>query len=131
MASSASQLETEVRDLLKAWTEAVKRRDVQGILKSHSPDIVMFDVPPPEQLRGKNAYEDSWNLFFQYFPNDGGVFDITEMEIVASGDLAYAYGLLRCGGRDSSFPVRLTVCLKRANGAWTIVHEHHSVPARE
>lgn len=30
MASSASQLEAEVRDLLKAWTEAVKSRDLLG-----------------------------------------------------------------------------------------------------
>ncbi len=131
MTSSALQLEAEVRDLLTAWTDAVKRRDLQGILQNHSPDIVMFDVPPPEQLRGIDDYKKSWDLFFQYLPREGGVFDITEMEIVATGDLAFAYGLLRCGGHEHSFPVRLTMCLKRANGAWMIVHEHHSVPARE
>ncbi len=57
------------------------------------------------------------------------VFDIEDMKIVVSGDLACGYGLLRCGKSGDMFPVRLTVCLRRLDGAWTIVHEHHSVPA--
>ncbi|MGH8593035.1 MAG: nuclear transport factor 2 family protein [Gammaproteobacteria bacterium] len=28
----------------------------------------------------------------------------------------------------TGFP-RLTECLRRIDGGWTIVHEHHSVPA--
>lgn len=50
---------------------------------------------------------------------------------VAVGDLACGYGLLRCGKPGDTFPVRLTVCLRRLDGAWTIVHEHHSVPAAD
>jgi hypothetical protein len=30
---------------------------------------------------------------------------------------------------SNTFPVRLTVILRKVAGAWTIVHEHHSVPA--
>lgn len=89
----------------------------------------MFDVPPPEQLRGMKAYRESWELFFRYFPQEGGVFEIAGMQVAVSGDLACGYGLLRCGRTGDTFPVRLTVCLRRAGDDWIIVHEHHSVPA--
>ncbi len=130
--TNASAPEAQVRDLLAAWTKAVRARDMQGVLVNHSPDIVMFDVPPPDQWRGIQAYRESWELFFRYF-GDHGEFEITEMDIAASGDLAYGYGLLQCRGSNDSaaFPVRLTVCLRRVDGAWTIVHEHHSVPAAD
>ena len=127
----ASAPEAEVRELLEAWTKAVRARDIEKVLAHHSADIVMFDVPPPEQWRGIKKYRESWELFFKYFPREGGVFDIEDMEIAVSGDLACGYGLLRCGKPGDTFPVRLTVCLRRVDGAWTIVHEHHSVPAAE
>lgn len=122
--------EDQVRELIQSWVEAVRGRRLQRVLAHHSPDIVMFDVPPPDQWRGAKAYRESWELFFRNFPEDGrGVFEISEMQFAASDDLAHAYGLLRCGTRDDTFAVRLTVCLRRIDGAWTIVHEHHSVPS--
>ncbi|MGH8627448.1 MAG: YybH family protein [Gammaproteobacteria bacterium] len=125
---NASAPEVQVRELLETWAKAVRARDTEAVLAHHSPEIVMFDVPPPEQWRGMQKYRESWQLFFNYFPREGGLFEIVEMDITASGDLAYGYGLLRCGRKDDWFPVRFTVCLRRIEGAWTIVHEHHSVP---
>jgi uncharacterized protein (TIGR02246 family) len=129
MATRNAAPEAQVRDLLDAWTKAVRARDLKAVLARHSPAIVMFDVPPPEQWRGLQKYRESWELFFKHFPHEGGVFEITEMDIHADGDLAYGYGLLRCGRQGETFPVRLTVCLRRIDGSWTIIHEHHSVPA--
>lgn len=53
-----------VREVIESWTAAVRRRDIEGILKNHAPDIVMFDVPPPFQSRGIEAYRQTWNTFF-------------------------------------------------------------------
>lgn len=130
---TASAPEAQVRERLEAWTRAVRARDIEGVLAHHSPDMLMFDVPPPDQWRGLEAYRESWELFFRSFPQEGGVFEITEMEISVSGDLACGYGLLRCGesGDKGTFPVRLTVCLRRIDDAWIFVHEHHSVPVTD
>ena len=130
-ARDASAPEAQVRERLDTWTRAVRARDIEGVLAHHSPEMVMFDVPPPDQWRGMKAYRESWELFFRHFPEVGGVFELTELEVEVSGDLACAYGLLRCGESSpgGTFPVRLTVCLRRIDGDWVIVHEHHSVPA--
>jgi uncharacterized protein (TIGR02246 family) len=129
--TSAAAPEAQVRELLEAWTAAVRARDIEKVLAHHAPDVVMFDVPPPDEWRGIAKYRESWELFFKHFPRQGGVFEIAEMKIAVSGDLACGYGLLRCGSKGDTFPVRLTVCLRRIDGNWTIVHEHHSVPAAD
>ncbi|OWY59199.1 hypothetical protein B7486_75860, partial [cyanobacterium TDX16] len=45
--------EAEVRALVERWAEAVQVGDLDAVLADHADDIVMFDVPPPEQgVRG-------------------------------------------------------------------------------
>ena len=48
--------EVAVRDLIEAWADAVRRKDYDGILRSHAADFVMFDVPPPFKSVGLDAY---------------------------------------------------------------------------
>src|SRR5581483_2611958 len=89
------------------------------------------DVPPPYQgIRGIDAYRDSWLPFFDWQAS-GAVFDLESLEVIAGVDVAVAYGLLRCGtpadlARDPQQRLRLTVGLRRAEGRWIVVHEHHS-----
>src|SRR3984957_2928564 len=61
---NSSQGEAEIRDVIEPWAAAVRRRDFEGILQNHSSDIVMFDVPPPFQSKGIEAYKKTWDLFF-------------------------------------------------------------------
>jgi ketosteroid isomerase-like protein len=48
--------EIAVRDLIQAWADAVRRKDYDGILRSHAADFVMFDVPPPFKKHWLDAY---------------------------------------------------------------------------
>jgi ketosteroid isomerase-like protein len=96
---------------------------------------VLFDVPGPVQSRGIEAYKGSWrDQFFHWF-GDAGVFDIDDLEITAGDDVAFCHGLIRCSGTDPTgrrtelLNVRLSVGLIRVDGAWTVVHEHHSEPS--
>jgi ketosteroid isomerase-like protein len=128
---NASAPEAQVRERLESWSHAVRARDIDKVLAHHSKDVVMFDVPPPVEWRGIQKYRESWEYFFKHFPREGGRFDLENVEIVTCGDLACAYGLLKCGRPGDTFPVRLTMILRNVGGAWTIVHEHHSVPATD
>jgi ketosteroid isomerase-like protein len=58
------------------------------------------------------------------------------MDVTAGADLAFAVAAMRCEARGSdgkSEPLdfRLTMCLKKIDGRWTIAHEHHPVPATD
>jgi ketosteroid isomerase-like protein len=39
----------EIKRLVEGWAAAVHNGDMEGVLVDHADDIVMFDVPPPEE----------------------------------------------------------------------------------
>ena len=125
--------EQEIRDLIRRWAEAVHDGDLDAVLVDHAEDIVMFDVPPPDDgVRGIDAYRETWPPFFEW-QRSGGSFEIVSLDVTAGDDVAFAWALLRCGTadelrRDPGNRLRLTVGLRRENGRWTVAHEHHSFP---
>ena len=124
--------ENQVRQLIENWAAAVRKKDVEGILAHHSDDFVMYDVPGPFQSLGLDEYRKTWDLFYKY--TQSGVFDIDELTIVADENIAFAYAKMHCDDKSDSddfvrLDFRLTIGLKKISGQWTIVHEHHSIPA--
>jgi uncharacterized protein (TIGR02246 family) len=125
--------EQEIRALIEAWAAAAHDGDLDTVLADHSPDIVMFDVPPPNRgVRGIEAYRDTWPPFFQWQAS-GALFEIETLDVTAGADVAFAYALLRCGtpadlSRDPGLRLRLTVGLRKTGDRWTVTHEHHSFP---
>jgi uncharacterized protein (TIGR02246 family) len=127
--------EVAVRDLIEAWADAVRRKDYAGILRSHAPDFVMFDVPPPFKSVGLDAYRKSWDLFFSW-SSDPVRFEIQDMDVTAGADVAFAFATMRCegpgaDGKPEALDFRLTIALSKIDGQWMIAHEHHSVPAAD
>jgi ketosteroid isomerase-like protein len=124
---------TQIRELIENWADAVHGGDLDAVLADHSDDIVMFDVPPPEDgVRGIAAYRETWPPFFTW-QRQGASFEIVSLDITAGKDVAFAYALLRCGTpeeleRDPSNRLRLTVGLRRDGDHWVVTHEHHSFP---
>ena len=114
---------------------AIRHKDIDGILRHHLAAIVMFDVPPPFQTDGIDAYRQTWETFFSWSA-DSVSFRVDGMKIVAGVDVAFAFIAMRCrgpaaDGRVEDLNSRLTIGLQNIGGQWTIVHEHHSVPAAD
>src|SRR5690348_116495 len=122
--------EPQIRALIEAWTDAVRRHDMPGILAYHAQDIVMFDLPPPLQSKGMEEYRKTWDLFFKYH-KPSQAFDIEELTITAGEDVAFAVAIVRCGGGSmpDGFLFRLTIGLRKVAGDWRVTHEHHSLPS--
>ena len=125
--------EAAIRELVESWARAVRAKDLDGILANHSTDILMFDVPPPLQSKGIEAYKKTWELFFSW-SNDPVVFDIKDMDIIAGSDVAFVAALMRCAGTEKNgerieLEFRLTIGLRRIGDQWMVLHEHHSIPA--
>jgi ketosteroid isomerase-like protein len=93
----------------------------------------MFDVPPPFESKGTEAYRKTWDLF--YSSQRGPiVFEMQRMEVVAGADVAFVTAVINledsmANVKGAEFKVRLTVGLRKIEGKWIILHEHHSVPA--
>jgi uncharacterized protein (TIGR02246 family) len=123
----------QIRTLIEKWANAVHIGDLDGVLADHATDIVMFDVPPPEDgVQGIEAYRETWPGFFEW-QREGAVFEIVSLDVIAGDEVAYAYALLRCGtpeelASDPNNRLRLTLGLRKQDGRWVVAHEHHSFP---
>jgi len=127
--------EAAIRGLVEDWASSVRRRDLSGILRNHSPSIVMFDVPPPLQSKGIEAYRKTWGTFFSWSRNPA-VFDISEMSVTAGTDVAFVTAVMRCAGTEANgvdieLDFRLTIGLRKIDNQWIVMHEHHSIPASQ
>ncbi|MGY1617938.1 nuclear transport factor 2 family protein [Geodermatophilus sp. SYSU D00691] len=125
--------DTDIRDLVHRWADAVHEGRLDDVLADHAADILMFDVPPPDDgVRGIDAYRETWPPFFEW-QRSGASFEVVELQVTAGTDVAYAAALLRCGTADdlAEHPgrrLRLTLGLRRQDGRWVVAHEHHSFP---
>jgi uncharacterized protein (TIGR02246 family) len=127
--------ETAIASLIRRWADAVHAGDLDAVLADHAPDIVMYDVPPPEEgVRGLEAYRETWPPFFDW-QRSGASFEITELDVTAGDDVAFAHALLLCGTAEElqehpEHRLRLTIGLRKVDGRWVVAHEHHSFPDR-
>ena len=122
----------EIQKLLEKWAYNTKIGAQENILESHSDSVVIYDVLPPLKYEGAKAYRDSWD---EWQPKTTGetLFDLKELKVIASEDVAFAYGFIHCGGTLSDGKtfedlVRATFCLEKRRGKWLVTHQHISTP---
>ena len=124
--------EQQIRALIDQWAKAVRDEDLAAIRANHDADMLMFDVPPPLLARGLDAYMKTWDLFYSCAERPIA-FDFRDIEVTAGQDVAFATAIGHCistdKGHREELEFRLTMGLRKVNGAWRIVHEHHSIPA--
>ena len=53
MTQQSGRAESQIKALIEAWADAVRRHDYPGVLAHHEQDIVMFGIPPPLRSRGR------------------------------------------------------------------------------
>ncbi len=125
--------EHEIRALIERWSQAVRDEDRAGIRANHDPDILMFDVPLPLQSWGLDAYMTTWDVFFSRAEKPVQ-FDFTDVRITDGNDVAFATAIGHCVdidpcGKREELTFRLTMGLRKIDGHWRVLHEHHSLPA--
>lgn len=125
--------ESEIRQLIEHWMPAVRARDIPAITAPYADDIVAFDAIKALQFKGKAAYREHWQACMEHCPGDM-IFEMEQLQIHATDDLAFAHWLNRCGpaseegGEDKSCYMRASVGYKRIDGQWKVIHEHWSAP---
>ena len=101
--------------------------DVDAIMKVYVPDesLVVFDIMPPRQYLGANAYRKDWVDFLAIFSGPPK-FDITDLSIAAEGNLGFSHSIQRVRGSDTKgqpvdVTVRVTDGYRKIGGNWLIV----------
>ena len=131
-ASEAVDDASQLRSLIEAWAEAVRAKDIDAVMRHYAPDVVVFDVMPPLFVKGAEAYRRNWQGWFDALDGQAD-FHFVELHLEVSGDLAYCFSVnrLRARYRDGAkhdAQTRATVCFRKIDWRWLVVHEHASVP---
>jgi uncharacterized protein (TIGR02246 family) len=113
---------------------AFRAKDVNAIMELCVPDesLVVFDVTPPRQRTGAQAYRKDWEEAFNRFEGPLQA-EISDEEVTAGGDVAYIHSIHHVtgtmkGGKEADYTVRVTDGFKKINGKWLIAHTHVSFP---
>jgi uncharacterized protein (TIGR02246 family) len=119
--------EVRIRELIEEWRSAVLAKNADALIRHYASDVVVFDVVPPASFSGSDQYRDNWQRWFDSMKGPIA-FEMNDVQVTASDDIAYAHSVNRVviGGQENV--VRATVCFRRIDGDWRVVHEHASVP---
>jgi ketosteroid isomerase-like protein len=122
----------KILEVLEHWAHSTRIGAQDEVLINHEPSAIIYDVLPPMKYVGTDAYRKSWD---EWQPETEGAarFDLHEVEVTAGADIAFAHGLIHCGGTTTSGTtfedwVRATFCLRKHGGRWLIAHQHISMP---
>ena len=127
--------EQQIRSRIENWVKAAQERNFEGVMAWHHPEMVMYDVPPPFQSIGLDAYRKTWELFFSCLKEGNKSFQMLDPHITAGEDVAFCHSPMKCIYFDASvqnvveLDFRLTIGFKKIDGEWWFMHEHHSVPS--
>jgi len=123
----------QIRDLLQARADALHARDAQAVVAFLAEDVVSYDLDPPLAHATGRAHEKSGlEAWFATWSTPIGS-EVRDQHVEVSGDLASAYSLIHMTGAKTDGETvdlwfRSTICLRRIEGAWKIVHQHASTP---
>src|ERR1700680_2679056 len=61
--------EAEIRQLLDRWAKAARNKDLAGIMSIYEPgeELVAYDIVPPLQYTGYEAYKKDYQEFLDQF----------------------------------------------------------------
>jgi uncharacterized protein (TIGR02246 family) len=123
-----------IQALEDTYNEGFNSKDVDKVMSAYLPgkELFVFDVIPPLEYRGSDAYRKDFQELFAMFP--GPIKNIiTEQTIHVAGSLAYGHNIQTAeftgkDGRKVKMVVRATDIYRKVHGKWLIVEEHNSVP---
>lgn len=124
--------DTQLRELVAARADAVRRGDLAALRAQLAPGITLFNVVPPFVSEGVDevaAVADGWHDAYRSAIG----YEVGDVEVAVDGDLGVCWFTYRIHGQltsgdDVDMRVRATLVCRRADGRWQIVHDHESVP---
>jgi ketosteroid isomerase-like protein len=124
----------DIEALEKRIGAGIEAKNVDAIMANYIPgdSLVVFDIIPPRQYTGSEAYRKDWAGVFAGCA-DSPKFEISDLDITADGKLAFSHSIQHFACTDAKgnkldFTMRATDAYRKIKGEWFIVHEHFSAP---
>ena len=134
LADSSDADKQAIAALEQNIVKGAEAKDAKAILANFadSDSLIVFDVIPPRECRGREAYLKNWQSALDGCA-DHPKMEIDDLVIDTDGSMAYSHSIQRftctdAKGNKSTVTLRATDVYKKADGKWSIVHEHYSVP---
>ena len=124
--------EAEIQRVLEGGVEAIRDKNIEGVMSLYAQEVVSFDIVPPLRYVGAGAFRKPWEKVFSSFQGPIG-YEIHDLNITVGDDVAFTHSLNRISGtmntgQKTALWLRWTACLRKINGKWLIVHHQNSVP---
>jgi uncharacterized protein (TIGR02246 family) len=129
---SRGKSEAEIRALVDRLAKAVRAKDLDQVSAAYAPDLVAFDIVPPLQFVGAEAYKKPWRELFELY-EDGLQYEVRDLSVTAGEDVAFSHSLNHLSGtmktgRKTELWLRFTAGYRKIQGKWLIAHLQASVP---
>jgi ketosteroid isomerase-like protein len=132
--SAASADKAAIQALEDTYNNGFNSRDVDKVMSVYvtGKQLFVFDVVPPREYKGWDAYKKDFEELFSEFTGPMKN-TISEQTIHVVGSLAYGHNV-QSGeftgkdGKTVKVVARTTDIYRKINGKWLIVEEHNSIP---
>ncbi len=123
-----------IKALEANFVAGVNAKDSAKIMANyeHSSSLVVFDLLPPRQYTGWDAYKKDWEGVLAGCKSAPKM-EMTDLAIDAGADFGFGHNIqhFSCAGASGApmdLTFRVTDGYKKIHGKWLIAHEHVSVP---
>jgi uncharacterized protein (TIGR02246 family) len=120
--NSRTSDQAQIQQLVDNWMQALRAKDVNGVMSHYAPDVLVFDLAPPLQYKGADAYRENWEGWFPTFQGPIG-YEIRDLNIAANDDIAFCHSFNRITGTrtdgektDAGCALRFAVARSTADG---------------
>lgn len=126
--------EAEIKALEQRLADGIKAKDIKRMMSCYVPgdQLFVFDVVPPRQYVGSEAYQKSWQNFLDTFNGPINA-EVSDIAVTSDGHLAFSHSIQHLSGtakdgKPFDATLRYTDGYRKIHGRWLIVLEHISVP---
>jgi len=121
-----------IEKVLQNFFTALSKKDIKSMMMCYAPDVIVFDVKPPFQVKGAVAWKHVWEASLPFFPDDFKI-EVRDLTIHTDGGCGFAHYLFKLTGPEKDHDamqtwMRATTGYKFIDGRWKVVHEHGSLP---
>jgi ketosteroid isomerase-like protein len=134
-AAPHAEAEARVKEAEANLIKAVNSRNLDAIMGCYTakPDLVVFDIIPPLQYAGPDAWRKNWDGFLKSVK---GPLKVEQSDLVIEGSRRIAFShsiwhwtMTDAKGKSTEIAMRATNCFENQGGKWLIVHAQYSVPS--